>query len=114
MVIPTDDLVTLDAFRASGQDYVLMDEPDSATVRLRFIGPFAGSDVLWDARFRAVNDAGTRCIEIGPAQGDTRPLLVSLDIARFDQAAIRKTIIMIRQYKRLREGRMCFGESGRD
>ncbi len=113
MVIPTDDLVTLDAFRASGQDYMLLDEPGSATVRVRFIGPFAGSDVLWDAEFRAAGDAGARCIEIGPQQGDTRALHVSLDIARFDEAAIRKTIIMIRQYKRLREGRMRFGESDR-
>lgn len=114
MVFLSNDALSLDAFRALGQDHVLLDEPDSTSVRLRFIGPFDGRDVLWDAEFRALRDAGTRCIEIGPAQGDTRPLLVSLDIARFDQAAIRKTIIMIRQYKRLRQGRMCFGDSGRD
>ena len=101
---------TLATFSATGRDYELLDRPGARAVRLRFIGPFQGQAVLWEARFIAGSDPAQRYIEIGPARGDTRLLSVALDIPRFDEPAIRKTIVMIRQYKRLHEGRMTFGE----
>jgi len=87
-------------------------------VRLRFGGPFEGREVQWEATFMTLNHyrqsdptrAGTRhnLIEIGESNGAGQSLTVVLDVAAFDVPTVLKTIIMVRQYKRLRLGRIEF------
>lgn len=92
-------------------DFELLEQSDDGGwVRLRFSGPFEGVQARWDATFRtAQGDDESNAIEIGEEGRRGRALTVTLALPRFDLPAIRKTIIMIRQYKRLRRGRHEFG-----
>ena len=104
----------------TGQSYLLLDQADNQQARVRFIGPWQGHDVVWDCTFvtlacewaQVVNDVSpaTSCyIDIGSA-GDNGVLLrVCLDLPGIDLPAIRKMIVMIRNYRRLRSGRHDFG-----
>ncbi len=109
-----------------GQPYLLLDAPGGQQVRVRFTGRFQGSAVVWDCRFMTLdaaaqsdrtgleNDpavAGPCFIEIGQAGDHGIPLRVGLDLAVIDIPAIRKMIVMIRNYKRLHEGRHEFGSA---
>lgn len=96
-------------------------------VRLRFVGPFEGIPVVWEARVRRVGAGQPRYIAVGdwtetkgarPAArvsaGDTRradaiALEVGLDVPVLDPPTLRKTVMMVRQWKRLRAGRHEFG-----
>lgn len=108
---------------ASGRDFEWLD--DDATqaplMRVRCIGPFAGTEVIWEAQImtlahavatgRVAGGAGAvrQCIEIFPAQGPVRRVDVALAVPVIDLPVIRKTLIMLRQYKRLSEGCHEFG-----
>lgn len=85
--------------------------PGGNEVRLRFQGPFAGSQVTWNAHFMTRQHSGEsrNSITIGDETDNGRPLRVILDVPAFDLITIHKTIIMVRQYKRLRPGRHEFG-----
>lgn len=48
----------------------------------------------------------------GPAEDGTIVARIGLPVAAIDAATICKTIIMLRKYKRLRRGRMAFGDAG--
>ncbi len=87
----------------------LLDEPGGPQVRLRFSGPFEGRTVTWDATFRIAQRGEPNAIEIGAEGPAGLPLTVTLALPCFDLPAIRKTVIMIRQYKRLHYGRHEFG-----
>ena len=107
-----------------GQDYLLVDQCDDQHARLRFCGPFLGQAVVWDCEFvtlaaeqldwrkhgTAVPPALRNFIDIGEAGPHGMPLRIGLAVARIDQAAIEKMIIMIRNYKRLHRGRHEYGE----
>ena len=91
-------------------------------VRLRFSGIWAGREVVWDAVFvtlralaAAGEPAGRRFIEIDPgrAEAGTPRLRVGLDLPVIDLPAVRKAVIMVRNYRRLRPGRMEFGPPAR-
>jgi hypothetical protein len=99
------------AYAQPQRDFELLKQDAGGSwVRLRFRGPFEGRDILWDALFRTrKHGAGRNAIEIGSEGADGRSLTVTLALPCFDLPAIRKTIIMIRQYKRLRQGRIEFG-----
>lgn len=90
-------------------EITLLSEPGGPQVRLRFTGPFEGRTVTWDATFRRADEHQPNAIEIGPEGPDGFPLTVTLALPCFDRPAIRKTVIMIRQYKRLHYGRHEFG-----
>jgi len=90
-------------------EITLLTEPGGQQVRLRFTGPFEGRTVTWDATFRAAQQHQPNAIEIAPEGADGVPLTVTLALPCFDLPAIRKTVIMIRQYKRLHYGRHEFG-----
>ena len=96
----------------------LLGAPDGSTLRLRFPGPFEGRTVTWDATFLALaapeghTEAATSVgnfIEIGEDGPNGIPIRVGLPVARIDVPTIRKTIIMIRRYKRLCRGRHDYG-----
>lgn len=87
-------------------------------VRLRFHGPFEGHEVLWDATFMTLAHyrasaaeyahAEDNLIDIGGENEGMQALTVVLDVAAFDVPTVLKTIIMVRQYRRLRRGHMTF------
>lgn len=94
-----------------GVEYRLIAEPSGAEARFEFVGRFNGKPVIWRARLSALKartedtDDRMQYIEIGPETDGRRELDVGLNLACIDPPAILKTVIMIRNYKRLREGR---------
>lgn len=108
------------------REYSYLEAPRDDHVHIRFTGPFQGRRITWDAsistlehEFRVrrpsrrprTNPRLRQFIDVGPADGDTRPLRVGLNVERLDEPVIRKTIIMIRQYKLLHEGYHEYGET---
>jgi hypothetical protein len=105
-----------------GLSYSLLAAPGAEQARFAFTGSFQGEPVIWDAtlltlaRFHADQpDAGQSVLrsafmEIGGQTAHGRAIRVALDITLIDEAAILRTIIMIRNYKRLQSGRHEFGE----
>jgi hypothetical protein len=108
------------ALAERGTDYLLVNQPDSNSAHIRFLGIFKGSPVIWDATVRALayrqvgkarDNAVPRrqYIEIAPEGYPLRRITVGLNVAAIDPPALQKTIIMIRKYKRLHSGRHEFG-----
>jgi hypothetical protein len=105
-----------------GLSYTLLAAPGAEHARFAFPGSFQGEPMIWDAtlltlaRYHADQpDAGQSVVrsaflEIGGETAHGRAIRVALDVARIDEAAILRTIIMVRQYKRLHSGRHEFGE----
>lgn len=97
--------------------------------RVRFSGALQGEGVIWDATLITLHQyakelLGTditsgdeadielrQFIHIGAPNPQGRPLLVGLMVEAIDAPTIRKTMIMIRQYKRLQPGRHEFGQT---
>lgn len=74
-----------------------------------FKGPFQGREIVWFAHIRARgagNRSYIRISDIGDSQAEIE---IGLPVARIDTPTIKKTIVMIRQYKHLRPGRHDFG-----
>ena len=99
-----------------GTRYQLLEPLTGISAHLRFEGTFEDRSIVWDARVLALgplpeNGARRAYLDIGPDGPDTTPIEVGLDVTRLDEAVILRTIIMVRQYKRLRRGRMAFGAS---
>jgi hypothetical protein len=70
---------------------------------------------VWDAVVLALgtlsaNGERRAYLDIGADGPDGTPMEIGLDVAALDEAVILRTIIMVRQYRRLRRGRMAFGE----
>lgn len=95
----------------SSPDYQALIPLGGPELRLRFRGPYEGQEIQWNARFVTRRHCGAACnsITIGEAEPDGRRLEVVLDVDCFDPPTVHKTIIMVRQYKRLRHGRHEFG-----
>lgn len=98
-----------------------MEPATPARVRFTFIGRFNNAELLWDATLTALayptHDGGlpARCerrqyIEISAMTSHGRAIAIGLEIPYIDEVVIKRTIIMVRQYKRLRLGRHEFGE----
>jgi len=109
---------------ASGADFELLAElpPDAGMARLRCIGPFAGELIVWEARIMTLAhwqagepttpDAAPRqFIEIFSPVAGVRHVDIALAVPIIDIPVITKALIMLRQYKRLAEGRHEFGPS---
>lgn len=96
----------------------LLDPPGGDRLRLRFNGPFEGDEVTWDATFftlhhwRRVHPQETtqqNFIDIGEEGGNGIALVVVLNVPQIDLPTVRKTMMMVRQYKRLSRGRHYYG-----
>ncbi len=101
----------------SGEAYLYQGELPTSRLDLRFTGPFEGRTVVWNAQLftmqayaesHSVAADPLQVIEIRQEQG-TYFLDIALNIEQIDQAAIERTIIMIRKYKRLSLGRHEYG-----
>lgn len=104
-----------------GISYSLVTAPAPERVRFAFSGSFQGRELTWDAtlltlaRYHAEQpDAALSVmraafLEIGDETALGRAIRVALDIPVIDEAVILRTIIMVRNYKRLHPGRHEFG-----
>ncbi len=99
------------------QDYLLESDLPVAKAYLKFIGMFHGELVVWNACIRTIDDYAQhykvaddplQFIEIG-VDNDVCFLQVGLNIPIIDKAALERTILMIRKYKRLQQGRHEYG-----
>lgn len=103
-----------------GQQYELLSTLPAQTCHFRFNGPFQGTDIIWDAYlqtlFYYVNNhpenlqSSRQFIEVGDSAESGRLIQIGLNLPVIDETVITKTLIMIRQYKRLAPGRHEFGE----
>ena len=111
---------SLEAFRrrlaTDAADYLLCAQDEAGGwAEFRFIGPFQGREVIWNARLSALPPSAEasppprQFIEVTPRDALHYDLEVGLAVCRIDRATILKTIMMIRQYKRLRLGLHTFG-----
>jgi hypothetical protein len=107
--------------RLAAAEYLLVAvDDDGGWAEFRFIGPFGGHSVIWNARLSVLPPSPEgaapprQFIEVTPRDSLNYDLNIGLAVSRIDTAAILKTIVMIRQYKRLRPGRHEFGGHRRD
>lgn len=97
---------------AHGEDYELL-ALDEQRAHLRFVGPFEGQEVVWDARIEALGSAGAqRFIDVGDRIETGIPLGIGLPLDRLSTAVLAMTVRMVRQYKLMRRGRYAFDASG--
>ena len=107
----------------TGQAFLLLSESGGQAVHVRFKGCFEGREIVWDCHFVTlayqseqrsehieVGATETQPCFIGIGQPGNRgvPLCVCLNLPCIDLPAIRKMIIMIRNYRRLQRGRHEF------
>jgi hypothetical protein len=121
-----------EAVSATAADYRLREPAQNDRVRIDFPGRFQGREVLWQATLITLDryyqnllqptglpaDAGLNLrqfIEIEPVRGTRRifTINIGLDVTQVDHPTILKTIIMVRNYKRLEVGRHEYGEAKR-
>jgi hypothetical protein len=107
-------------------NYVFHDRPGGEHLRLSFDGSLDGHPQRWRAEFvtlascyadwlqRTGQPPGTPAqlrafIDVGEPCGAERYLRVALPVARIDRATALKAMIMVRNYRRLRPGRLDYG-----
>lgn len=106
--------------RMHNDDFELLDPPGGQRVRLRFDGRFEGEGVTWEATVVTLAQLHTESgeaqsrlrnfLQIGEMGAQGRKITIGLGVAAIDRPALRKTVMMVRQYKRLRPGRHEYGE----
>ena len=116
------DAVTALASLLAGRDYVCNCQLPADVASVRFLGPFRGRQVAWNMTLCALQGArgeprstlpGGSCrsfMEIAAAPDGAFALTVGLDLAVIDEPTVRKTLIMVRNFKRLAIGRHEWGE----
>lgn len=79
------------------------------TARVLFEGCFQGQPVQFDLTLRALGPGRAgQFIDVGPLRGGVRRVEVGLQVRAIDMPTVRKSIIMLANYRRLREGRHTF------
>lgn len=111
---------------ASDSDYVLLSPLPDTAARAQFIGPFQGREVLWDMQLytlgrheqergrvpTAPNFSLRGLMIIEPDTADVYRLEVALNVPVIDETVVRKTIVMMRNYRALRLGLRTWGDEG--
>ena len=100
-------------------DYICSATLPDTVVTLRFPGPFQNRTVIWDTTITTIQhyyqnrhqEAGKPFIEIKEDTDSIYKLTVGLNLPTIDVPTIKKTIIMIRNYKRLSIGCHEWGEA---
>ena len=110
-------------WRKQGKPYELISLDDTDHAHFRFTGNFAQKAVIWDAYlytlayyFNQVVESSQprparQFIDVGELTEFGRRIDIALNVPVIDEPAIAKTIIMVRQYKRLASGRYEYGET---
>jgi hypothetical protein len=110
---------------ALGKPFEALEPVGDQSLRLRFVGPFEGRPIVWDATFMTLDAAYRQWlaeghapspgaglkqfIEIGAEGPEGRRLSVGLKLPAIDEPTVWKTLTMLRNYKRLRMGRHEWG-----
>lgn len=108
---------------ATGEEYRLLEVSSSRQCRVQFTGTFNHKHVVWDVCIRTLWDYANdikqasnlseielkQFIEIEQGEACYRALVI-LKLDEINTAAIGRTIIMIRKYKRLHLGRHEYGD----
>jgi len=102
---------------AKNKNYLIVGELSSNKVYLQFEGKLNGSAVVWNACICTIDDYAQRhVIDKDPKQfidikieKEIYWLKIALNIKQINKAAIERTIIMMRKYKRLQVGRHEYG-----
>jgi len=107
------------ALNQQDRDYIVDQWETDQACLLRFIGNFEGQPVVWHAHLQTLRNyaentstaesSGLRQFIQLDKQQDRYRLRIGLNLEKIDEAAILRTIIMIRQYKRLHQGRHEYG-----
>ena len=123
----SDPGAELAAYLASaGLPYRALSPLGGTCVQVCFLGVFQGQSVAWDAEILTLEEYDQRqgrhaptpapvrtwrqFIEIGMHAQQGVALRVGLAVPRIDAATVLRTMVMIRNYKRLRPGRHEFGD----
>jgi hypothetical protein len=105
-----------------GIRYNLLAPTGGGQARFTFAGVFQNQEITWDTTLLTLTHyhaeqpesaqpaVRSAFLEIGGETARGRAIRVALDIPLIDEPAILRTIIMIRNYKRLHPGRHEFGE----
>jgi hypothetical protein len=88
-------------------------------VRFTFEGTFNTAKLIWDCQLETLCSIAQRTCQpqqrqfidiAAQAQAGNRRICIGLNVRHITPAVIEKTIIMIRNYKRLQVGRYEYGE----
>jgi hypothetical protein len=103
------------------QKFELVTPLGETCCQFRFSGPFLGELIVWDATLQTLSyylsnhaplqRSARQFIEVGDVGEHGRRIRIGLNLSRIDEPVVLKTLIMIRQYKRLAMGRHEFGET---
>ncbi len=106
-----------------GKPYELFSTGCEQYAHFRFGGEFLQQPVIWDAHLYTLayyfNEVVETCqppqarqfIEVGELSSSGRVIRIALNLPVINEPAIIKTMIMIRQYKRLASGHYEYGET---
>lgn len=106
-----------DRLLESKQEYLLESDVPASRVYLKFTGMFHGEPVVWNACIRTIDEYSQhhevakdplQFIEIDVDNG-VHFLQVGLNVEVIDKPTIERTILMIRRYRRLYQGRHEYG-----
>jgi len=108
-----------------GIEFNLLEALAASQAHFSFVGQFQNEELTWDAtlltleRYHAEQPHSSQAVqrspflevglEVGAQTISGRTLRVVIDVAQLAAPTILRSIIMIRQYKRLRIGRHEFG-----
>jgi hypothetical protein len=111
------------ACQAQGKSYEMLTWHAHQYAHFRFTGEFAEKSLIWDAHlytlayyFNTVVESSQphrarQFIDVGELTPSGRCIHIGLNLPEIDEPAIIKTMIMVRQYKRLASGRYEYGET---
>lgn len=122
---------TLNSFKKktkkSGEGYLTLGKVPSLKLPLQFTGKLNSQEVLWDAEFQTLASYHNEYLadksekerakeivsffEVQEPEKQVAKLHVVLATPLIDEPTIKKTIIMIRCYKRLKVGKHVFGKN---
>jgi hypothetical protein len=92
-------------------DYICVTPLPDLSINCFFLGPFEGEIVVWKMTLAVLQDGESPYIEILQGDSGVYPIRVGLPLTVIDESELKKTIIMIRHYKRLSMGNCGFGSS---
>jgi len=120
-MVTGNDMAEVNRFRhkleASEENFILESEIPAGKVYLQFEGVLEGVAVVWHACVQTVKEYSKNShVDEDPKQfinieikDGLHKLDIALNIKQIDQAALERTIIMIRKYKMLRIGYHEYG-----
>ena len=119
---------TLNAFKRriadANKPFEILEPLEGPSARVHFTGIFCNEEVLWDAHIMTLETLHQQAlqngdppaidprqfIDIGADEAAGRLIRIGLHVPIIDEPTIWKTVTMVRHYKRLRFGRIEWGQ----